>query len=175
MFVLIKMVFYYCCIHFFIFLSALMVKQKPLKYLGMLMAISSFGFRWMTSHGFSALDHSKANVQVCGIIFLFMSSFSIWIYLAYKSYKKSAGCLVGYFTFWVLFWISLYYARVARSCDHLQDSLHPDVKYSEEGGECKWVKGKVCWDYTIEGAFKPLFWGHTECSQQEDNLTMHRK
>jgi hypothetical protein len=85
----------------------------------MAMAVSSFGYRWMTSHGFSALDHSKANVQVCGMIFVVMSSLTIWFYLAYKSFKKSKGCLVGYLTFWVMFWFSVYWARIARSCDHL--------------------------------------------------------
>lgn len=165
MYGLILKVFYYCCIHFFIFLTALWVKLKPLKCLGLLMAISSFAYRWVTSHGFSTFDHSKANVQTCSVIFFGMATITVWIYLAYKSYRKSARFFWGYLTFWITFWFLVYYSRIARSCNHLQDSIHPNVKYSEEGGECKWVKSKICWDYVIEGAFKPLFWGHMKCSQ----------
>ena len=175
MFLLINKVFYYCLIHFVIFLTALLVREKWLKYVGIFLAIASFAYRWNTSHGFSALDHSKANVQICGIIFTVMLSITLWMYSAYKSFKVGKGCLGIYLVVWITIWSMIYHYRIGKSCEHLQDSIHPDVRYSEEGGECKWVKGDICWDFTIEGGFKPLFWGKDRCELIEDNLAMHRK
>lgn len=172
---LVNLIFWYCLIHFIIFISAFWAKPKPLKYVGIALAVSSFGYRWLTSHGFSDFDHSKANVQLCGMIFTVMLVVTIWTFSAWKSWKVSKGCLGIYLAVWFTIWFSIYWTKIARSCVHLQDSIHPDVKYSEEGGECKWVKAKVCWDYTFEGAMSPLFWGQDKCSNIEDNLTMHRK
>jgi hypothetical protein len=109
------------------------------------------------------------------MIFVVMASVTIWTLSAYKSFKAGYRCLGIYLVTWVFIWYYIYWVRVARSCEHLYDSIHPDVKYSEAGGECRWVKGQVCWDYTIEGGFKPLFWGKDKCEDVVDDFTQHKR
>jgi hypothetical protein len=55
--------------------------------------------------------------------------------------------------------------------------LHPDIKYSEEGEECKWNKGSVCWDYPASGLLKPIFWNKYKCDLEfyKDDLTSHKE
>jgi len=175
MFVMVRKILYYCFIHYIVFISALFMKKKTIKYLGLFMSLSSFVYRCMTSHGFSAKDHSKANIQLCGIFLTFLIIITVWVYCAALSFKKSRKCFGIYMVVWCVLWSSFYWARVARSCEHLHDSLHPDDKYSDSVGECKWVESKICWNYTVEGMFKPFYWGRKKCENVVDDLTVHKK
>jgi len=57
----------------------------------------------------------------------------------------------------------------------VNDSLIHSDRYSEAGGECNWIKSKICWNYTIDGLFTPIQWGRETCDKFEDDLTEHKK
>lgn len=78
---------------------------------------------------------------------------------------------VTWLGFWILFWTVVYVAKISRSCEEIDRGLVSLKAYSNEGGECKWVRGKVCWHYTIEGIFKPFYWNRDTCDKFEDDLT----
>jgi hypothetical protein len=163
-------VFIYTILHYLVFLTGLIHKNKIMKYIGTGMSSLSFIYRIWTSNGFSTVDHSKANVQICIFFFMVLIIITMWFFIMFKCFVRSTKSGSIFLGSWLLFWGVIYYARFARSCDHLQDSLVPEVKYSEEGGECHWIKGRICWHYTIDGIFTPLYWGRTKCDSFEDNL-----
>jgi hypothetical protein len=71
---------------------------------------------------------------------------------------------------WVTFWFLVYWTRIATSCSEINRGLMSNQAYSEEGGECKWERGNVCWHYTIEGIFRPFYWGREQCTDFTDDL-----
>jgi hypothetical protein len=146
-----------------------------LRYIGIALSTVSYGYRWWTSNGFSTVDHSKANVQICTFFFFCMLMIFAWFYYLFKFFRISKLKGSAYLGGWFAFWFSIYYWRFARSCDHLNDSLVPEVKYSNAGGECHWERGSICWHYTIDGIFKPLYWGRTKCESFIDDYTMHKE
>lgn len=166
----------YTLVHFYIFVHALFHRKKFLKISGLLMSTISFSYRWLTSDGFDAEDHSKANFTLCLVTLIFICMFFFWWFVAIKAIKsKNKKFKFGYFIFWIFFWFMVYDLRVRRSCRHLQDSLDPRVKYSNKGDECRWERGKICWHFTIDGIFQPLFWGRDDCSKISTDLDEHRK
>ena len=42
-----------------------------------------------------------------------------WFYLLFRLLAKKRKYGYGYLAFWFTLWASIYYARFARSCDHL--------------------------------------------------------
>lgn len=76
--------------------------------------------------------------------------------------------------FWVFFWYAIYWWKIQRSCDEIDRGLVSLNAYSNEGGECKWVRGKVCWHYTIEGVFQPFYWNRDRCAYLEDDLSDYK-
>lgn len=165
----------YTLLHSLVLITAILSSFPWLKYSGIALASVSFFYRIWTSNGFSTVDHSKANVQICLFFFLCMMLMFVWFYWLFRLMGKNRKYGTIYLAFWFTLWGGIYYSRFARSCDHLQDALSPDVKYSENGGECKWVKGSVCWHYTIEGLFKIFYWGRTTCEVFEDDFQIHRE
>lgn len=165
----------YALIHFYVFVHGIYHSKPYIRATGMSLALISFGYRYVTSHGFSAIDHSKANVQLAGFMmaFLFFIYFCFWVTVKMFKSSRKKGAL--WIFFWGSFWLILFYKRILKSCDHLQDSLDDDYRYSNSEGDCKWVKGDICWHYTIDGIFQPLFWGRDDCRKIETNLTMHHE
>lgn len=76
---------------------------------------------------------------------------------------------------WFSFWFSVYWIRIANSCREINMGLASLNGYSDKGGECVWERGSVCWHYTIEGIFRPLFWGREKCSDFKDDLSFHEE
>lgn len=168
-------IFAYSLIHYYIFLHALLVNKPYLRATGITLALGSFGYRYITSHGFSAIDHSKANVQLAGFMIFVLVLISLSFYFTLKCCQKSRKSGVIWTLSWTFFWFFAYYIRVKRSCVHLQDSLDERIKYSDDEGDCKWVKGEVCWHYTIDGIFRPFFWGRESCGNMHTNLSIYHQ
>ena len=82
---------------------------------------------------------------------------------------------ISWCSFWVAFWYGLYWWKIQRSCDEIDRGLVSMHAYSNDGGECKWVRGKVCWHYTIEGIFTPFYWNRDRCAYLEDDLTDYKE
>lgn len=167
---------FYSLVHYYIFLHGFFHPIPYIRATGISLATLSFCYRYLTSHGLSQIDHSKANVQLAGIIMVIfaMITFSFWV--TAKIFKKK-GVKIGsaWLSFWAILLLIVYYERVIRSCDHLEDSLVESVKYTDSEGDCKWEKGKVCWHYTIDGIFRPFFWGRDDCTKMNTNMDLHRE
>ena len=166
----------YTMIHFYVLIHSLLVKSKRMKVLGLFLSIGSFFYRYSVSEGFSNLDHSKANMTICLMILVLASVLLGWFVAAYLLYRveKTKFWFWAYIGFWVGFGVFLWNARVRKSCEHLQDSLDPAVKYSDAGPECTWVKAPICWHFVIEGIFRPLFWGRDDCAAIPTDMNDHR-
>lgn len=165
----------YSVIHFYIFLHSLFISTKYIKRTGFGLSLVSYWYRYATSHGFSHVDHSKANVQVSQLIIIILTIISLSIFITYRifKYKKERGYIwVGA---WILIWLVFFYNRIFRSCVNLQDSLDERDKYNEDGGVCRWAKGKICWHYTIHGVFRPFYWGRNDCTKMKTNLTLYEE
>lgn len=168
-------VFAYALVHFYILVHSIYHRKLFLKVTGLLMVFSSFGYRWFTSDGFDAEDHSQANFTLCIMMLIFFSVIFFWWFFALKSWKSNnVRIKYGYFIFWLTFWLLVYDFRVRRSCRHLQDSLDYRMEYNNKGLECRWEHGKICWHYTIDGIFRPLYWGRSDCTKIPTDLEEHR-
>lgn len=169
-------VVFFTTVHFYIFIHSLYLKNKIVKSIGLFMVVASFGYRYMTSQGFDAEDHSQANLSLCVMVLIALTVIFLWWFFAIKAVKsKDPKFKYGYFVFWTLFWLLIYDFRVRRSCRHLQDSLDPRVKYTNKGDFCRWEHGKICWHFTIDGIFKPLYWGRNDCRTISTDLEEHKK
>lgn len=160
-------------IHFLIFILSFFVKSQFVKYFGISLSVMGFGFRAWNSQGFSAEDHSLANIvisfSVIVVGFLLIGLISLTI----KIFKKKFFYGIAWLSFFILLGQYIYWERVVNSCVHLNDSLDDRVKYSEEGGMCKWFQPKRCWAYTIDGIFKPLYFGKDTCEKIDTTDLSH--
>ena len=173
-FVVVYYILIYATIHFFIFVNAMFLKTPYVRWTGYAMSGGSFLYRYVSSSGFSTVDHSKANVQICTIIFIIFGLIFGYLYITAQMFKKRA--LFGFsWTFGSYAFLGLiYYLRLYRSCDHLQDSLVDSIKYSDAGKECKWSRGDICWHYAIDGIFQPLYIGRSRCETMHTELFSHK-
>jgi hypothetical protein len=93
----------------------------------------------------------------------------------YIQFAKDKKWFLVWSTFWVLFWGGVYWVKIATSCREINRGLMSMNGYSDEGGECKWVRSNVCWHYTIEGIFRPFYWGREKCTDFTDDLSLHEE
>ena len=172
---IIFLVLAYTTIHFVILLNSIFTKKFWLKILGLTMSIVSIGYRFLVSKGFSQTDHSKANFTLAVIMFILLTTIFSWFFLTFHFvFSKQKWKKWAWFGGWLFFWFLIYDLRIRRSCRHLQDSMDPGIKYSNIGNECRWEHASVCWHYTIDGIFQPLFWGRDDCAKISTDLDEHR-
>lgn len=162
-------------IHFYVFIHSFLLKARYLKIPGILISVSSFGYRAITSKGFSAEDHSLGNVVISGITIFLSFLIFLWIVFTIKLFKKKIITGSIWLIFFVLICYYFYWEKVLNSCVHLNDSLDPRVKYSEEGKMCKWFQPKICPAYSIDGLFKVFYIGKDTCEKVDTtDLTYHK-
>jgi len=165
----------YTTCHFVIFIHALFTKNRILKYTGFTLSVGSLFYRYMVSKGFTQTDHSQANFTLAVIIMIFMTALFLWFFISfYFLFKKEKKGAYIWFGAWVFIWFMIYDLRIRRSCRHLQDSMDPEIKYTNKGNECRWIHSTICWHYTIDGIFQPLFWGRDDCKKISTDLDEHR-
>ena len=171
----------YSLIHFGVFIHAFHSKSPKIKILGFLMVFVSLGYRYTQSLGFFQMEYGQANFTLTFIFLLFLALVYFWWFLTLKFFLEARkgeklNKIRLWVGFWVLFFGYFYFSRIVFSCRNLQDSFDSRVKYSELGGECVWVKGRVCWHYAVHGMFRPVYWwGRGSCSNIGTDLSLHRK
>lgn len=89
-------------------------------------------------------------------------------------FSKDKKWFLVWLSAWVAFYGSIYYVRIVSSCKEINRGLMSNNGYSNEGGECKWARGKICWHYTIEGIFRPFYWGREKCTDFKDDISLHK-
>lgn len=166
-FTILKFIFLFGLLHFLVVVQSLMLRDKFLQYTGTIIGVGSYLFRAFTSKGISAEDHSFANIMLSFLAIFVATMILLWFIATLEFFKKRA--VYGFL--WIIgftaFIYYIYWNRVLNSCVHLNDSLDDRVRYSEQGPECKWFKPKICWHYTIDGIFKPLYYGKDTCEKAD--------
>ena len=205
--VFIIQIFFFTLIHLLVFFTALKYCKniKKAKWTGLIISISNYTYKTLSSHGYSESDHSKANILVSqtmmALIFIVFYSLTITYKLwrlkhkAVQNYKEVANMdndvpspdvdltsvsknsntgsrklFYVWITFWITFWSLFLFYRVILSCSEVNSGLMGKNSYRETEGECKMQRGSVCWHYTFNGFFKPLYWGRMSCENVVDVL-----
>jgi hypothetical protein len=168
------------------------------------MSLISYAYVYIKSKGFGNTDHSQANFMISQMMTIFMVILYLWWSVTLKLWfkkpneeenerkKKSSISIqenniitflrtkklfLGWICGWVLFWFSLYWIKIANSCSEINRGLMSLNAYSNDGGECVWERGDVCWHYTIEGIFTPLYYGRDKCTDVmfKDDISSYKK
>ena len=166
----------YTILHYFVLIHATFTRKKTLKWFGLIMTFSSIIYRASVSKGFNKDDFSKANFSLFVVMTGLLTVVYFWWVITLKIFslkKYGKSGLVLWLVGWVLFYVSIYYVRIVRSCSHLYDSIDPEIKYSEKGDVCRYLKGDICWHYAVDGIFRPLFWGRDDCNKFPTDLSVH--
>ena len=171
------LILFYTIIHFFLFINAALEQKGKTKTVGII--IPTLSLTWRLAYLKVIKEYNYIDginfmaLQICFCCLLLI--FAFYSTTFYLVLRKDKTAFMVWTTFVSLILFAFYYRRVFHSCDALQTSLDPRIKYSNKGSECRWERGKVCWHFTIEGLFTPLFWGRTDCSAFRTNLTLHKE
>ena len=171
---LMKRVAKFAFLSFLLLQLALRQKNTFAKALGVALVAATFLYIVSTSQGFTAQDHSQVNMALAVVLFIFFYLLYLMGYGVYLLWKKSKLIVLGLLLSLLLGALMVYHVRIAPSCKHLNDSLHPDYQYSESGSNCTWVKPTVCWHYAVKGLYRPVFWGRSTCSQYTTDVSEHK-
>jgi len=165
----------FCIIHFTIFLMGIHSKDKVLKAIGILEPICAYIYLQQTSSGFTWSDHSQGNFMVCQVLWATMGALYIITLLHTWLYRFSRKL----FYFWLFILAVLtgifIWKRIVHSCDTFSDGLVEGDHYSTEGGECQWIRSKVCWHYTVLGLMRPIYWFRDDCAREITPLTFYNQ
>jgi hypothetical protein len=165
----------FALINFILLHVALRQNDQVARNTGIGIVAGTYLYIFFTSNGFSKEDHSQVNMVLAFVVFGLLNMLYATGYGLIRVWKRSKLLLLGLVLSLMALASLFYQLRVVSSCNHLYDSLHPDYVYSETGSECKWLRPKICWHYAIQGVYKPLFWGRSECNQYSTDLSLHRQ
>ena len=180
----VKIIFWvvvYASIHFGIIVNAFFIKSLKMKIFGLATTFLSLLYRYSSSKGFSPTDYSQANFTLCCAVLIFLVVIFFWWYFTIKWFleakhraKRKKISIWG--AFWTTAWLYFLITRIFSSCSHLQDSFDRGSTYSNLDGDCKWSKGNICWHYTVDGIFRPLYWwGRGDCANFPTDLSLHKR
>ena len=111
---------------FLVFISSFHVRNWCVKCIGISVPITIAAYLVTTCKGFKWEDHSLGNFLFMQGVWIVCITLYLFTWFSYRlfSWKKKV------FFIWIfalmLIWTAFYYDRIAQSCDHFNDSLHPD-------------------------------------------------
>jgi len=160
-------------IHFTIFLMGVHIKNKLMKTLGIGIPTGTFFYLYYTCRGFTWEDHSQANFLLCQAVWVFLFTVYFLIRLNIYLYKNHKRVFRLWITFFSLLFLVFLWKRVLHSCGGMYEGLNSSDQYSESGNECQWNKSGICWHYTVDRMFAPLFWFRSDCAKEETKLNYY--
>jgi hypothetical protein len=151
-----------------------------------------------TDHSKANMIISQIMLLLLGIIWLFLKiTYNLWrcklkrakTYKQVINYEENSfqtdpavnsseiysntGSRKGFYawtSFWITLWSLLFWFKIYLSCTEVNSGLMGKNSYKETEGECKMLRGPVCWHYTFDGLFKPMYWGGMSCENVVDIL-----